>query len=91
MGLYPGKGAFAIGSDADIVLLDPRSRRVIRKEDLHETDYTPWEGHEVAAWPSMTILHGKVVVEGGQFLASPSDGQFLPRKIPDDIRARPAV
>jgi dihydropyrimidinase len=91
MGLYPRKGALAVGSDADIVLLDPRTRRVIRKEDLHETDYTPWEGHEVAAWPSMTILRGKIVVENGQFHASLTDGQFLPRKIPDDIRARPAV
>jgi len=91
MGLYPRKGALAIGSDADIVLLDPRTRRVIHKEDLHETDYTPWEGHEVAAWPSMTILRGKVVVEDGRFLGGLTDGQFLPRKIGGDIRARPAV
>jgi dihydropyrimidinase len=91
MGLYPRKGALAIGSDADIVLLDPRARRVIRKEDLHETDYTPWEGHEVAAWPSITILRGKVVVDNGRFLADTSDGQFLPRKIGDDVRSRPAV
>src|SRR5436309_6946369 len=91
MGLYPRKGALAVGSDADIVLLDARSRRVIRKEDLHETDYTPWEGHEVAAWPSMTILRGKIVVENGAFFASPSDGQFLPRKIGSHIRARPAL
>ncbi len=91
MGLYPRKGALAIGSDADIVLLDPRARKVLRKEDLHETDYTPWEGHEVAAWPNMTILRGKIVVENGVLLASPSDGQFLPRKIGSDIRARPAL
>jgi dihydropyrimidinase len=91
MGLYPRKGVLAIGSDADIVLLDPRARRVIRKEDLHETDYTPWEGHEVTAWPSMTILRGKIAVEGGQLLSSTSDGQFLPRKIGDDVRARPVV
>jgi dihydropyrimidinase len=91
MGLYPKKGALAVGSDADIVLLDPRGRRVLRAADLHETDYTPWEGHEVAAWPSMTILRGKVMVENGNFLAAPSDGQFLPRKIPDAVRTRPAV
>src|SRR5580692_8416644 len=91
MGLYPRKGALAVGSDADIVLLDPRSRRVIRKEDLHETDYTPWEDHEVTAWPSMTILRGKIAVEGGQLLSSVSDGRFVPRKIGDDIRARPVV
>ena len=91
MGLYPRKGALAVGSDADIVLLDPRARRPIRAADLHETDYTPWEGHEVAAWPSTTILRGKVVVENGNFSAALSDGQFLPRKIPDEIRSRPAV
>ena len=91
MGLYPKKGALAVGSDADIVLLDPRRRRVLRKEELHETDYTPWEGHEVAAWPSMTILRGKIVVENGDFRATPADGQFLPRKIADAVRARPAV
>jgi dihydropyrimidinase len=91
MGLYPKKGALAVGSDADIVLLDPRKNRTIRKEDLHETDYTPWEGHEVTAWPSTTILRGKVVVADGQFHAAPSDGQFLPRKIPDAVRVRPAV
>ena len=91
MGLYPRKGALAVGSDADIVLLDPKKARTIRKEDLHETDYTPWEGHEVAAWPSTTILRGKVAVDNGNFLAAPSDGQFLPRKIPDAVRTRPAV
>jgi dihydropyrimidinase len=91
MGMYPRKGALAVGSDADIVLLDPKKARTLRKEELHETDYTPWEGHEVSAWPSMTILRGKVMVDDGNFLASPSDGQFLPRKIPDAIRTRPAV
>ena len=91
MGLYPRKGALAVGSDADIVLLDPRLKRVIRKEELHETDYTPWEGHEVAAWPSATVLRGKIAVVNGNLLAAPSDGQFLPRKIPDAVRARPAV
>src|SRR5947208_12638601 len=84
MGLYPQKGALAVGSDADIVLLDPRARRTIRAADLHETDYTPWEGHEVAAWPTTTILRGKVAVENGNFSGALSDGQFLPRKIPDE-------
>ncbi len=91
MGLYPRKGALAVGSDADIVLLDPGKARVLRKEELHETDYTPWEGHEVAVWPSMTILRGKIVVEDGSFSGDLRDGQFLPRKIPDAVRSRPAV
>jgi len=49
MGLYPRKGAIAPGADADITVLDPRLARTIRNEDLHETDYTPWEGHAVTA------------------------------------------
>jgi dihydropyrimidinase len=64
---------------------------VLRKENLHETDYTPWEGHEVAAWPSMTVMRGKIAVDNGAFLSALDDGQFLPRKIGDDIRSRPAV
>jgi dihydropyrimidinase len=91
MGLYPKKGALAVGSDADIVVLDPRQRKIVRAAELHEADYSPWEGRDLAAWPSMTILRGKIVVEGGAFAGDLKDGQFLPRKIPDEIRSRPAV
>jgi dihydropyrimidinase len=44
LGLYPTKGALAVGSDADIVLLQTGIEKTIRGADLHETDYTPWEG-----------------------------------------------
>ena len=54
MGLYPRKGALAAGSDADICVLDPADQRVIRAEDLHEADYTPWEGRKMEAWPCLT-------------------------------------
>ncbi len=91
MGLYPRKGALAIGSDADIVVLDPRRRHIVRAAEMHEADYSPWEGRDLAAWPSLTMLRGKVVVEGGHFSAALSDGQFLPRKVPVEIRSRPAV
>src|SRR3974377_1492271 len=91
MGLYPRKGALAVGSDADIVLLDPRQRKIVRAAELHEADYTPWEGRDLAAWPSLVMLRGKIVVEGGTFKGDPKDGQFLPRKVPREIRTRPAI
>jgi dihydropyrimidinase len=81
MGLYPRKGAIAVGSDADIAILDPARRGKIRAADLHETDYTPWEGHDIFAWPVTTMLRGKVMVEHGRYLASPQDGRYLKRKI----------
>jgi dihydropyrimidinase len=90
MGLYPRKGVIAPGSDADIAILDPTIKRKIRNEDLHESDYSPWEGYEVQAWPSMTILRGKKVVEDGRFFGDVSDGKRIPRKISSAIFAGPA-
>jgi dihydropyrimidinase len=81
MGLYPKKGAIAVGSDADITILDPSRRGKIRAADLHETDYTPWEGHDIFAWPVTTIMRGKVMVENGQYFANATDGRYLKRKI----------
>src|SRR5499425_2545393 len=81
MGLYPRKGASAVGSDADITILDPARRGKITASELHETDYTPWEGHDIFAWPVTTILRGKVMVEDGQYFGSPGDGRYLKRKI----------
>jgi dihydropyrimidinase len=79
-----------VGSDADIVIFDPGVRRRVRLEDLHETDYSPWEGYEVAGWPETTILRGKVIVDRGQFFGD-SKGEWIARKIDDAIRGGPAV
>ncbi|MGH8619743.1 MAG: amidohydrolase family protein, partial [Burkholderiales bacterium] len=87
MGLYPRKGALAAGADADITVLDPARKTTIRKEMLHESDYTPWEGHAVDAWPSLTVLRGKIVVEDGKFAGDLADGQYLYRKLADEIRS----
>jgi dihydropyrimidinase len=86
MGLYPRKGAIAPKSDADITILDPTRRGKVRAANLHETDYTPWEGHDIFAWPVVTILRGKVMVRDGQYFGSPQDGRYLKRKISQKIR-----
>jgi len=86
-GLYPRKGAIAVGSDADITVLDTSRRRTVRAQDLHEIDYTPWEGREVGAWPVATVLRGKVMVADGRFHGDLRDGQYLKRRIAPAIRA----
>ena len=90
-GLYPRKGVLAPGSDADITVLDPTLGGPIRQETLHETDYSAWAGYDAAVRPSMTILRGKVVVEGDKFLGQPRDGRWLPRKIAEGVLSGPAA
>lgn len=86
-GLYPGKGAIAVGFDADIALWDPNKRETIRQEILHHgADYTPWEGFEVTGWPVMTIARGEVVAEGGKVVGSAGQGRVLERGLSDYAR-----
>src|SRR5207302_7911907 len=61
-GLYPKKGVIAVGSDADLAVMDVRRLRRLTRADFHVADYSPWEGWEVTAWPSTTILRGRVIV-----------------------------
>ncbi len=91
LGLYPQKGAIAAGSDADIAIVDPSAQKTLSKDDLHESDYSPWEGWQIAGWPTMTIQHGKVVVENGQLSAEPTSGRRLTRKVAESIVRGPAV
>jgi dihydropyrimidinase len=90
LGLYPRKGAIAVGSDADITIIDPAIKKTLRMADLHVRDYSPWEGWQVEGWPTTVILRGKVMVANGQLLGSPSDGQLAPRKIDPRVLRRPA-
>jgi len=91
MGMYPRKGAIAVGSDADIAVLDPTIKKTVRLEDLHEADYSPWEGHDITAWPVMTLLRGKIVVENGEFYGDLSDGRYLERSINENILGGPGL
>jgi dihydropyrimidinase len=88
-GLYPRKGAIAPGSDADLVLMDPRVRKTLAREDFHVTDYSPWEGWAVSGWPVLTMLRGKVIVDHGRLLGSTMDGRPLARRIDAAVLARP--
>jgi dihydropyrimidinase len=77
LGMYPRKGAIAPGSDADLVVLDPSQRRQLRAGDLHGVDHSVWEGWDIHAWPTTTILRGKVIVHEGNLLGDRGDGQLI--------------
>jgi dihydropyrimidinase len=90
LGLYPQKGVIAPGSDADLVLIDPSISKTLAREDFHVSDYSPWEGWNVAGWPVTTILRGKVIVESGRLVGQLGDGQPVRRKIDPVVLRRPA-
>ena len=90
LGLYPGKGALAPGSDADVVLIDPAISRTLTKDDFHVSDYSPREGWDVRGWPVTTLLRGKVIVENGRLHGDTRDGQLVKRKIDGAVLSRPA-
>ena len=79
-GLYPRKGTIAPGSDADIVVFDPRVERVISAERHHmRVDYSCYEGRQVRGLPEVVLQRGRVLVENGEFHGRPGWGTFIPR------------
>ena len=69
-GMFPRKGALAVGSDADITIFDPNRRWTITAaEQYQNVDYTPYEGMEMTGGTDTVLLSGQVAVEGGKVVA----------------------
>ena len=80
LGIYPRKGAIAVGSDADLVIIDPEKEAEIAADSLHmNCDFSPYEGMRVTGWPVVTISRGAVIVEDGKFYGEPGRGEFIPQ------------
>jgi dihydropyrimidinase len=90
MGLYPRKGVLAVGSDADVVLIDPSRTWTVRWQDHHmSSDYNCWEGWELRGKVTTTILRGTVLVENEQWVGPRGGGRFLPRTLLPEITGHP--
>jgi dihydropyrimidinase len=80
-GLYPRKGVLRAGSDADIVIWDPKRTGSVRAEaDLSNADYSVYEGWNVTGWPVMTIRRGELVYDAGQVSGRPGTGRLIARE-----------
>jgi dihydropyrimidinase len=81
-GLFPRKGTIAVGSDADIVLWDPRRKYTISAAtQFTRVDYNPYEGTTLDGSPSLVVARGRVIFEDDKFLGHQGQGEFLKRGI----------
>jgi len=66
-GFAPAKGCIAVGSDADMVVVDLEHEVLITPEVIHSfSDYTPYEGMKVRGWARSTIVGGEILYDRGE-------------------------
>ncbi len=79
-GLYPRKGVIRVGSDADLIVIDPAREVRVSPGTLHmNCDYSPYEGDTLSGFPDVTVQRGRVIVRDGKFLGAAGDGRFVER------------
>ena len=77
-GLFPQKGTIQVGSDADLLIVDPKGDTIVSSKDhLSNAGYTLFEGWQVKGRPWMSMLRGKVLLKDGKLEQKPGYGKFL--------------
>jgi len=80
-GLYPNKGTIAVGSDADIIIIDPKKEKKVSPKNLvTNCDWSPFDGHTLKGFPDTTLLRGEVIVDKGTFAGKKGQGAFVKRR-----------
>jgi dihydroorotase-like cyclic amidohydrolase len=86
-GLYPHKGLIAVGSDADLTLVDFAAETVVDGAAQHNTSgYSPYDGLPAPLRVAGSFLRGQPLLRDGALVATQL-GRFLPRGAPESQRA----
>ncbi|MFC0540321.1 dihydropyrimidinase [Kutzneria chonburiensis] len=81
-GLYPRKGVIAPGSDADIVVYDPKATQTLSASTHHmNVDYSAYEGLEITGRVDTVLSRGRVVLDRDGWHGAKGHGRFLSREL----------
>ena len=80
-GIYPQKGSLAIGTDADITIVDMNKEMIIKRENLHsKSKVTAFDQFPIKGVPVNTIVRGITVMEAGEITSEPIGQMVTPSK-----------
>jgi dihydroorotase-like cyclic amidohydrolase len=70
--MWPRKGAIAVGSDADLTILDLDREDRIDSTRMHSKNNTnPFDGHATKGGAVATIVRGVIVMHDGELVGEP--------------------
>ncbi|MBN2361020.1 MAG: dihydropyrimidinase [Deltaproteobacteria bacterium] len=79
-GMYPRKGALRVGSDADVVVWDPKASFTFSvKNQRSRCDRSMYEGITVQGAPSHVVAGGKVRLQNGELKVERGSGKYISR------------
>ncbi|MBL8006336.1 MAG: dihydropyrimidinase [Ignavibacteria bacterium] len=79
-GMFPQKGTVGIGSDADLVIFDPKKKHTLSARSHHmNVDYSAYEGREVNGKVETVLMRGNVAVHENKVKIGKGYGKFIKR------------
>jgi allantoinase len=80
--LYPRKGRIAVGSDADLILINPRAQYTLTNQSIiSKPRLTIFNGRTLTGTIQTTILRGSIIYNDGTFTQKEGYGEFVTPKL----------
>jgi len=78
-GMFPRKGAVAVGSDADLAVYDPSGHGTIADGRVRSAArYSPYDGMAVEGRVAATVLRGEIAYDGTNVEGPSGTGRLIP-------------